>query len=126
MFKWFKIVARKRRRASPRRRLGYLAYKEQARELVHARLEHFNQHYQLKVGSVRIKSHSTRWGSCSSKGNLNFNYRIFFLPPKLQDYIVVHELCHLKQLNHSAAFWALVAEQIPDYAECIKLLKQFR
>jgi len=93
----------------------YLAHKEAARALVHARLAHFNQQYRFTLKKVFIKNSRSRWGSCSSKGNVNFNYRLLFLPPELQDYIVVHELCHLGHFNHSADFWALVAEAAPAY-----------
>ena len=93
----------------------YEKYKEQARALVHARLEFYNQSYHFKIGKVTIRDQKTRWGSCSSKGNLNFNYKIIFLPPDLIDYIIVHELCHLGELNHSARFWKLVEKQCPDY-----------
>lgn len=86
-----------------------------ARALVHARLVHFNQFYQFSYNKVFIKSQRTRWGSCSSNANLNFNYRIIGLAPALQDYLIVHELCHLKEFNHGKAFWDLVALQIPDY-----------
>jgi len=91
------------------------ADRAQARVLVHARLQHFNQFYQFSYNKVFIKSQKTRWGSCSSNRNLNFNYRITSLAPELQDYLVVHELCHLKEFNHGQAFWDLVALQIPDY-----------
>ncbi|MCA9386358.1 M48 family metallopeptidase, partial [Candidatus Dojkabacteria bacterium] len=57
----------------------------------------------------------TNWGSCSSKGNLNFTWRLIFAPLEILDYVVVHELCHLKEQNHSQRFWDLVAEQVPDY-----------
>jgi len=93
----------------------YLKYKEVARELALARLHHFNQYYNLSWNRVAIRNQRRRWGSCSSLKNLNFNYKIIFLPPHLQDYIIVHELCHLAHLNHSADFWALVSEQVPDY-----------
>jgi predicted metal-dependent hydrolase len=65
----------------------------------------------------------SRWGSCSRKGNLNFNYKLIQLPQELADYIVVHELCHLKQFNHSHAFWNLIAETIPNHIELRKILK---
>jgi predicted metal-dependent hydrolase len=86
-----------------------------ARVLVQSRLAYFNQFYQFSYNKVFIKSQRTRWGSCSSNANLNFNYRIITLPPDLQDYLIVHELCHLKEFNHSKAFWDLVALQIPNY-----------
>lgn len=96
-------------------RVLYAKYKEQARALVHARLEHFNAHYKLAYRKVSIRNQKTRWGSCSSKGNLNFSYRILFLEPEAQDYLIIHELCHLKEFNHSQRFWDLVAQQSPHY-----------
>jgi len=93
----------------------YLDNKEKARSLVTARLEYFNQFYGFKWNCVSIKNTKRRWGSCSKKGNLNFCYRVAFLPSDLADYIVVHELCHLGHFNHSPAFWAEVAKSIPDH-----------
>ena len=101
----------------------YAAHKEQARELIHGRLEHYNQHYQLTYKRVSIKNQRRCWGSCSSLGNLNFNYKILLLPPHLQDYIIVHELCHLAELNHGHGFWNLVAQRIPDYQICVTQLQ---
>jgi predicted metal-dependent hydrolase len=86
-------------------------------------LEHYNQHYQLQYNRVAIRNTRSRWGSCSSKKNLNFNYRILFLEPELQDYLIVHELCHLQEMNHAPQFWTLVAEQIPDYKACVQRLR---
>ncbi len=86
-----------------------------AREIVHKKIIYFNQFYNFSYGKVFIRSQKTRWGSCSSKGNLNFNYKISFLSPMLADYLVVHELCHLGEFNHSQKFWDLVAITIPDY-----------
>lgn len=85
--------------------------------LVLRRLEHYNKHYKLAIKNVRIKNLQSRWGSCSSKHNLNFNYSLVHLPLELVDYIVVHELCHIKELNHGQAFWNLVAETLPNYHE---------
>jgi len=93
----------------------YAEHKEAARALCYARLEHYNQYYNLPYNRVAIRNTRSRWGSCSSKQNLNFNYRILFLPPELQDYLIVHELCHLQEMNHGPHFWSLVAEQVPDY-----------
>jgi predicted metal-dependent hydrolase len=98
-----------------RNRRQYLKVKEEARQLVHERVRHFNQAYGFPVGRIFIKNHRSRWGSCSQKGNLNFNYKIVFLPAELADYIVVHELCHLREFNHSPRFWRLVEEVIPDH-----------
>ena len=79
------------------------------------RLEHFNRHYQVPLRKVFIKNHKSRWGSCSERGNLNFNYKLIFLPPQVVDYIIAHELCHLKEFNHSPKFWALVEQTIPNH-----------
>ena len=93
----------------------YLEHKEQARALIQSRLVHLNQSYQLIYHRVAIRDQRRCWGSCSSKGNLNFSYKLLFLPPCLRDYIIVHELCHLRVLNHSSDFWSVVAEVMPDY-----------
>ena len=100
-------------------------YKKQARKLVTTRLNYFNQIYNLKYNRVAIRNQSSRWGSCSSSNNLNFNYRLCLLPQELADYIIVHELCHLQEMNHSKNFWALVAKVSPDYRVKEKQLKNF-
>jgi predicted metal-dependent hydrolase len=101
----------------------FTEHREVARELALARLHHFNQHYNLTWNRVAIRNQRRRWGSCTSLKNLNFNYRIILLPPHLQDYIIVHELCHLQHLHHGQTFWDLVAEQIPDYQQCVAELR---
>ncbi len=106
-----------RRKRITKNRGEYLALKEKAREIVTTRLAHFNQHYGYSWNRVSIKNQKTRWGSCSSKGNLNFSYKIALLPAHIADYIIVHELCHLAQMNHSKNFWDLVAETIPNHRE---------
>ena len=83
----------------------------------------FNQIYGFQYNKINIRNQKTRWGSCSKKGNLNFNYKIALLPEKYADYIVVHELCHLKEFNHSRSFWNLVARTIPDFRERKKRIK---
>jgi predicted metal-dependent hydrolase len=100
-------------------------YKENARALVHARVQHFNTHYQVVVGRITIRNQKSRWGSCSARRNLNFNYKIVLLPKELQDYVIVHELCHLKEMNHSDRFWNLVAETIPTWETLRKQLKKY-
>lgn len=108
----------------PRRsRRDYAKYKEAARALAHARLAHFNQAYGFAIGRVAIRNQKTRWGSCSKRGNLNFSYRIALLPPVLADYVIVHELCHLGEFNHSPAFWALVARACPDHRALRRALR---
>lgn len=104
-------------------REDYQINKRAARDLIIKKLEQFNEHYHLAWSRVSVKNQRSRWGSCSRLGNLNFNYKIVFLPPALQNYIIVHELCHLKELNHSKNFWNLVSETIPDYAKLRQSLK---
>ncbi len=93
----------------------YQKYKESARRLINKKIDYFNQFYNFKYGRISVRNQKTRWGSCSRQGNLNFSYRIFFLPENLIDYIVVHELCHLGEFNHSKDFWLLVQKTIPEY-----------
>jgi len=102
----------------------YAEYKIKALILAQKRIEYFNNIYDFKFNKISIKNQKTRWGSCSKKGNLNFNYRIALLPEKLADYIIIHELCHLKELNHSQKFWNLVAEIMPDYLDRRRELKK--
>lgn len=104
-------------------RREYLKYKDQALELAKRNIEELNKAYNFKYKKISIRNQKTRWGSCSRKGSLNFNYKIVHLPEKYLDYIIVHELCHLKEFNHSKRFWNLVAEMIPDYKS---VRKEFR
>ena len=101
----------------------YLTHKEVARALVHARLSHYNQFYNFEFRRVAIRNQRRCWGSCTALKNLNFNYKLLFLPPELCDYIIVHELCHLEELNHSSRFWNLVAQTLPNYKSHRKTLK---
>ena len=107
-----------------RTKTEYLKHKHVAKKLVEQKIEQFNLLYKFKFNRISIKNQKTRWGSCSSKGNLNFNYKIALLPEKMADYIIVHELCHLYEFNHSQKFWNLVARAIPDYLEIRKELKR--
>ncbi|PIR03297.1 MAG: hypothetical protein COV60_01105 [Candidatus Magasanikbacteria bacterium CG11_big_fil_rev_8_21_14_0_20_43_7] len=94
---------------------SYQSCKARALQFVHERLRHYSEHYGYEYQRVSIKKMSSRWGSCSSEGNLSFHYRLLFLPLELADYVIVHELCHLKELNHSQRFWRQVRETVPDY-----------
>jgi len=98
-------------------------YKQKALELVEKKVKRFNRKLKLKYNAITIKDQKTCWGSCSKKKNLNFNWRIVLLPDHLADYIVVHELCHLKEFSHSRRYWNLVASISPNYQELIKELK---
>ncbi len=106
------------------RRRFTIKKREQARRFVENRIKYFNSFYNFKLNRIAIKNQMTRWGSCSSKGNLNFNYKVIYLKPALADYLIVHELCHLGELNHSKRFWTLVLKTIPNYVKINKELKR--
>lgn len=99
-------------------------YRQAAREYFAARVAHYEPIIGVTHGSIAIRDQKTRWGSCSAKGNLNFNWRLMLAPPRILDYVVVHELCHRKEMNHSKAFWNAVETVLPDYRECRKWLKE--
>lgn len=99
-------------------------YRKKAEEVIHDRLQFFNEHYGLKYNRVIFRNQKTRWGSCSSAKNLNFNWRLIMAPIEIIDYVVVHELCHLKYMNHSAAFWKFVSETMHNHKELRKWLKE--
>ncbi len=102
----------------------YKKNKETARKIITDRVIELNQHYGFTYNKIAIRNQMTRWGSCSKRGNLNFNYRIAALPQDLADYVIVHELCHLGEFNHSARFWALVAKVVPNHTELRKQLRK--
>lgn len=101
----------------------YLENKDKAFALTHERVRFYNKIYGFSFNKIFIKNQKTRWGSCSNRGNLNLNYKIVFLPQKHQDYIIVHEMCHLKEFNHSRNFWALIEKALPNYLEIKKELR---
>lgn len=103
----------------------YNRHKKQALFFIRKRLEYLNRFYGFNFKRISIRNQRTRWGSCSRKGNLNFNYKLVFLPEKLADYVIVHELCHIKEFNHSASFWDLVGKTVPDYKNIVMELKKF-
>lgn len=106
--------------------LKYQQEKEKARDFVTEKIKFFNQFYKFHYNQVMIRNQRTRWGSCSRKGNLSLNYKIIHLPKHLADYIIVHELCHLKEMNHSPKFWQLVSQMIPDYFQRKKELLKLK
>lgn len=105
------------------RREKYMRHKTAALGFVMERIAHFNRIYGFTFERVCIRDQRTRWGSCSRSGNLSFNYRLLLLPPHLADYVIVHELCHLREHNHSQRFWKLVALLVPTYKDLRRELR---
>ncbi|AHB40198.1 TPA: M48 family peptidase [candidate division WWE3 bacterium] len=95
----------------------YLENKTVARKVILECLEFFAHLYGVKYRKVAIRNQKTKWGSCSKARNLNFNYKVALLPKDQRDYVIVHELCHLIEFNHSKRFWAEVERTIPNYKE---------
>ncbi len=93
------------------------ALKKQAREDLSRRAEHFAPLLGVRYERISIRCQRTKWGSCSSRGNLNFNCLLMLAPEAVRDYVVVHELCHRLEMNHSPRFWALVECVLPEYRE---------
>lgn len=96
---------------------------ERAHEVIPARVRYFAPLVGVSVGRVTIRNQVSKWGSCSAAGNLNFNCLLMLTPPEVLDYVVVHELCHRRQMNHSTKFWAEVGRVLPDYREAERWLK---
>lgn len=107
-----------------KRRLLVKWYHRQAKKLIGEKVAKLLQKNQLDSSRrMSIKNHKSLWGSCSSRGNLNFNWRLTLAPEIVLDYIIAHEVAHLSELNHSKKFWALVEEMAPHYRECEQWLK---
>ena len=118
--------AKERFEAEPTEKLTrekVIALAEEALKVIPERVEYFAKVIGVTYGKITIRNQKTRWGSCSSKGNLNFNCLLMLAPPEVLDYVVVHELCHRKQMNHSKAFWLEVEKVLPNYKEVRKWLK---
>jgi predicted metal-dependent hydrolase len=90
-------------------------YRRRAEDILPPRVRELARHMALSPGDIRIRAQKTRWGSCSARGTISLNWRLLLLPRELCDYVVVHELCHLRHLNHSARFWATVEQYCPDW-----------
>lgn len=99
---------------------------EKIKEKIGFRVNYYSKIMGVTVGRITIRNQKTRWGSCSSKGNLNFNYQLYYLPDELLDYVVVHELSHRRHMNHSADFWEEVEKYCPNYKVYRQQLKKYR
>lgn len=122
-FKLYRIRRRYIRQSLAGTQAHYQANKTAAIIFITQRLLELNQIYGFKYQRVSIKNQSTRWGSCSKQGNLNFHYKVAQLPADVADYVLVHELCHLQELNHSKQFWQLVARTLPNYRDLRRALR---
>ena len=100
------------------------ALARKALAVIPARVRHFAPIVGVSFGNITIRNQRSRWGSCSGKGNLNFNCLLMLTPEHVIDYVVVHELCHRKEMNHSPRFWAEVERILPDYRRSRQWLKE--
>jgi predicted metal-dependent hydrolase len=100
-------------------------YRQQAKQLIVERVQHFAEIHQLHYEKITITSARTRWGSCSPKNTISFSWRLIMTPLDVVDYVVVHELAHTVHHNHSKRFWGLVGKILPDYKERRKWLRQY-
>lgn len=105
--------------AAEAKRLAVLErrYRKAARAVFESRTAYYHKVTGGHYTSITVRDQKSRWGSCSSRGTLSFNYRLIFAPPIILDYVVVHELCHLTHMNHSKDFWSMVASVMPAYKE---------
>ena len=127
MFKIFKITKKRVTKKRSKKSSEHKKYYKDAKLLVIKIIEDLKKENHkinlLTFNKIFIKNQKTRWGSCSSAKNLNFNYKILFLPYDLAEYLVVHELCHLEHMNHSKDYWNLVEYVLPNYKMSHKRLK---
>ncbi len=92
-------------------------YRKELKAIINKRVKFYQSNFKVKPKNITIKSQETRWGSCSSERNINFNWKLIMAPIEIIDYLVVHEMCHLIHMNHSKSFWTLVGRIMPDYKE---------
>jgi len=98
-------------------------YKKQTEVLIEEQCEYFAEVYGVKYKEVNVRAFRSQWGSCSKDKKISFSYHLALLPPELQELVIVHEICHLIELNHSRAFWDLVGKMVPDYLRRRKELR---
>lgn len=98
-------------------------FKQQAEDIIPQKVALYSQLTSLIPASIKIRQYRSRWGSCNNRGELSFNYLLMMLPNYVIDYVIVHELCHLQHLNHSKAFWQLVAKHFPNYRQAKQWVK---
>lgn len=129
--KWF-LMEEKRRIRDERPKPDYVehpeldaVYRKKARQQLETRTAYFAERMGVTYNRIAIRAAKTRWGSCSARGNLNFHWKLILMPPEVLDYVVVHELAHRKEMNHSDRFWAEVEKILPDYRRRRKWLKEF-
>lgn len=99
-------------------------YIQIARDIFTQKTAYYASIMQITYGRISIREQKTRWGSCSSNGNLNFNWRLIFAPEEVLNYIVVHELAHRREMNHSPAFYAIVSSILPNYKQAQTWLRE--
>ncbi|MEQ2610138.1 M48 family metallopeptidase [Eubacterium ventriosum] len=129
--KWIsKCIEQIKRENEELSKIDYFAAEEiskladKALNYIPGRVKYYANIIGVTYGKITIRNQKTRWGSCSSKGNLNFNCLLMLMPPEVIDYVVVHELCHRKQMNHSKAFWKEVEKILPNYKDSVGWLKK--
>lgn len=99
-------------------------FRQAARTVLRARVLALNAETAYPWKRIRVADQATRWGSCSTRGTLSFSWRLLMAPPEVLDYVVIHELAHLREMNHSPRFWALVEARCPDYKRHVRWLKE--
>lgn len=100
-------------------------YRKEAADIIGEKAADYGKLLKVTFREIHIKDQRSRWGSCSSKKNLNFNFRLIMAPEPVLDYVVIHELCHLRHMDHSKSFWAMVESICPPYRQYRKWLKDY-